>query len=109
MAYATAVKSVPVVLSSARKHGFENYAHFQSVNSAEATQTLSKAEDILRYMAYGPLSNGATQVIYEGTLRASEIANETIMMMKKAMGLSGVWNRMRRKAEKRAKKQTKED
>lgn len=56
VAYATAVKSVPVVLSSARKHGFENYPDFYSVNSAEATQILGKAEDILEYMAYGPLS-----------------------------------------------------
>ena len=56
VAYATAVKSVPVVLSSARKHGFENYPDFYTVNSAEATQILGKAEDILRYMAYGPLS-----------------------------------------------------
>ena len=56
VAYATAVKSVPVVLSSARKHGLENYPGFYSVNSAEATQILGKARDILRYMAYGPLS-----------------------------------------------------
>ncbi|MFT5465910.1 MAG: hypothetical protein ACI8UO_001006 [Verrucomicrobiales bacterium] len=56
VAYATAVKSVPVVLSSGRKHGFENYPDFYSVNSAEATQILGKAEDILEYMAYGPLS-----------------------------------------------------
>jgi len=56
VAYATSVKSVPVVLSSARKHGFENYPDFYSVNSSEATQILGKAEDILRYMAYGPLS-----------------------------------------------------
>jgi hypothetical protein len=56
VAYATAVKSVPVVLSSARVHGLENYPDFYSVNSAEATQILSVAEDILRYMAYGPLS-----------------------------------------------------
>ena len=56
VAYATAVKSVPVVLSSARKHGFENYPNFYTVNSAEATQILGKAEDILKYMAYGPLS-----------------------------------------------------
>ena len=56
VAYATSVKSVPVVLSSARKHGFENYPNFHTVNSAEATQILGKAEDILRYMAYGPLS-----------------------------------------------------
>lgn len=56
VAYATSVKSVPVVLSSDRAHGLENYPDFYSVNSAEATQILSKAEDILRYMAYGPLS-----------------------------------------------------
>ena len=56
VAYATSVKSVPVVLSSARKHGLENYPDFYTVNSAEATQILGKAEDILRYMAYGPLS-----------------------------------------------------
>src|SRR6056297_4348698 len=56
VAYATAVKSVPVVLSSARTHGLENYPDFYSVNSAEATQILNVANDILRYMAYGPLS-----------------------------------------------------
>ena len=56
VAYATAVKSVPVVLSSARKTGFKNYPDFYSVNSAEATQILGKAEDILKFMAYGPLS-----------------------------------------------------
>jgi len=56
VAYATAVKSVPVVLSSARKHGLENYPNFYTVNSSEARQIVGKAEDILRYMAYGPLS-----------------------------------------------------
>jgi len=56
VAYATAVKSVPVVLSSARKTGLKNYPDFYTVNSAEATQILAKAEDILQYMAYGPLS-----------------------------------------------------
>jgi len=56
VAYATAVKSVPVVLSSARKHGLENYPDFYTVNSSEATQIMGKAEDILKYMAYGPMS-----------------------------------------------------
>lgn len=56
VAYATAVKSLPAVLSSHRKHGLKNYPGFYSVNSAEATQILGEAEDILRYMAYGPLS-----------------------------------------------------
>ncbi len=56
VAYATAVKSVPAVLASARQHGLENYPDFYSVNSAEATQIMGIAHDILRYMAYGPLS-----------------------------------------------------
>ena len=56
VAYATAVKSVPVVLASARKHGFENYPDFYTVNSAEANQILDKAGSILKYMAYGPMS-----------------------------------------------------
>ncbi len=56
VAYATAVKSIPAVLSSARIHGLENYPDFYTVNSAEATQILGAANDIIRYMAYGPLS-----------------------------------------------------
>ncbi|QDT99914.1 DUF1588 domain-containing protein [Gimesia aquarii] len=56
VAYATAVKSVPVVLSSARDHGLENYPDFYTVNSAESTQILGVAADIIRYMADGPLS-----------------------------------------------------
>jgi len=56
VAYATAVKSVPAILSSARKHGLENYPHFYTVNSAEATQILGVANDVIRYMAEGPLS-----------------------------------------------------
>ena len=56
VAYATSVKSVPAVLSSARNHGLENYPDFYTVNSAEATQIMGVASDIIRYMAYGPLS-----------------------------------------------------
>jgi hypothetical protein len=56
VAYATSVKSVPAILSSARNHGLENYPDFYTVNSAEATQIMGVADDIIRYMAYGPLS-----------------------------------------------------
>lgn len=48
------------------------------------------------------------QVIYEGTLRTNELANETLMLMKKAMGITGVWNKISRKARKRIVKQEKE-
>jgi hypothetical protein len=56
VAYATSVKSVPAILSSARDHGLENFPDFYTVNSAEATQIMGVANDIIRYMAYGPLS-----------------------------------------------------
>lgn len=56
VAYATSVKSLPAILSSARNHGLENYPNFYTVNSSEATQIMGAAEDIISYMAYGPLS-----------------------------------------------------
>ncbi|MEM9826020.1 MAG: DUF1588 domain-containing protein [Planctomycetota bacterium] len=56
VAYATAVKSMPAVLSSARDHGLENYPDLYSVNSAEAAQIMALADNIIRYMADGPLS-----------------------------------------------------
>ena len=46
----------------------------------------------------------AEQVLYEGTLRAQEVANETVSMMKKAMGLTGLWNKISRKGRERIKK-----
>jgi tryptophanyl-tRNA synthetase len=49
----------------------------------------------------------AEQVIYEGTARTSQVAEETVMMMKKAMGLTGVWNKISRKGRDRIKKQAK--
>ena len=63
VAYATAVKSLPAVLSSQRKHGLENYPDFYSVNSAQSTQILDVADDIIRYMAEGPLSIAAPEQI----------------------------------------------
>ena len=56
VAYATAVKSVPAILSAARDRGFDNYPELSTVNSAEAEQIMAAAGDILRYMAHGPLS-----------------------------------------------------
>lgn len=47
------------------------------------------------------------EVLYEGTLRAQTIANETLQLMKKAMGLTGIWNRIVRKAKERQKKMVK--
>ena len=43
------------------------------------------------------------ELIYEGTLRTREEAKATIIEVKKAMGLTGTWNRISRAAEKRRK------
>lgn len=44
------------------------------------------------------------ELLYEGTLKGREEAKTTIIEVKKAMGLTGVWNKISRSAEKRRKK-----
>ena len=44
------------------------------------------------------------ELLFEGTLRAREEAKLTLLEAKKAMGLTGVWNKISRSAEKRRKK-----
>jgi len=48
------------------------------------------------------------EVIYNGTITMREEARQTLSAMKKAMGLTGVWNSISRKAEKARKKREKE-
>lgn len=47
------------------------------------------------------------QVIYEGTLKMNEIADETLKEMLSAMGLRGAWNKISRMARERMEKQKK--
>ena len=44
------------------------------------------------------------EVLFDGTLKMREIALETLRDMKKAMGISGIWNKISRKVEKTRKK-----
>ncbi|WP_420632335.1 tryptophan--tRNA ligase [Candidatus Leptofilum sp.] len=44
------------------------------------------------------------QVIYEGTVRINKEAEATLLAMKKAMGLTGNWNKISRKGRKRLEK-----
>jgi hypothetical protein len=53
-AYAAAITGFPPVLSTTDDHGLRNYPILYSVNGAEATQLANIAQDILRFMAYGP-------------------------------------------------------
>ncbi|MGQ9458827.1 MAG: tryptophan--tRNA ligase [Anaerolineae bacterium] len=48
------------------------------------------------------------QIIYEGTLRAQKEGEETLRLMKQAMGLSGVWNRIVRRARESAERKAEE-
>ena len=81
VSYAAAVKSAPAVLNAEHKHGFENYAHFSSVNSAESTQILSKAVDILKYMAYGAetLVVDPDQITNDSVLYTAKLGGKNIM------------------------------
>ncbi|WP_231745709.1 DUF1588 domain-containing protein [Rosistilla oblonga] len=53
-AYAAAITGFPPMLTTENHHGLRNYANLYSVNGSEATQIANTAEDILRFMAYGP-------------------------------------------------------
>lgn len=46
----------------------------------------------------------ADEILYNGTMHMRKVAQNTIMTVRKAMGLTGVWNRICRKIEKRNKK-----
>lgn len=53
-AYAAAITGFPPILSTEDAHGLRNYSNLYSVNGPEATQIASTAENILRFMAFGP-------------------------------------------------------
>lgn len=45
------------------------------------------------------------EILYKGTLKMNEVANETVKEMRSAMGLSGAWNKISRIARERMKNQ----
>ena len=59
-----------------------------------------------RRAKYEAQSGLAERIIYEGTLHASKEGDETLRMMKKAMGLAGVWNRISRKGRQAIERET---
>ena len=60
-----------------------------------------------RRAKYEAQSGLVERVIYEGTLRASKEGEETVRLMRKAMGLAGMWNRISRKAREAIEKEQK--
>ena len=51
-----------------------------------------------RRAGYEAQSGLVERVIYEGTMRADKVGEETLQAMRRAMGLSGMWNRISRRA-----------
>jgi tryptophanyl-tRNA synthetase len=75
------------------------------VGDVEVKEKLAKAlNDFLdpireRRAKYESTSGLADEVVYDGTMRMRQEARETLVLAKKAMGLSAVWNRISRKSE----------
>lgn len=62
-------------------------------------------EPIRQRRAYYDAQTGyVDELLYQGTLRARQEGQATLLEVKKAMGLTGVWNRISRAAEKRRKR-----
>ncbi len=83
------------------------------VGDVEVKEKLATALNVFldplreRRAQYEAQSGLVERVIYEGTLKASQEGEETIMAMKKAMGLTGLWNRISRKGRDAIKREEK--
>lgn len=75
-----------------------------SVGDVEVKEKLAAALNLYldplreRRENFSGVSGLVDEVIYDGTLRMREESRQTIMMMRKAMGTSGIWNKISRKA-----------
>jgi tryptophanyl-tRNA synthetase len=73
------------------------------IGDVEVKTALAKAlndflDPIRERRAYFEAKTGMVErVLYEGTLRTSQEAEQTVAMMRKAMGLTSIWNRISRK------------
>ncbi len=84
-----------------------------SVGDVEVKEKLAAAlnaflEPMRERRAYYEGQRGyVDELIFDGTVRAREEAKLTLVEMKKSMGLTGVWNKISRSAEKRRKAEEK--
>ncbi|HUX20286.1 MAG TPA: tryptophan--tRNA ligase, partial [Spirochaetia bacterium] len=80
------------------------------VGDVEVKEKLSSALNVFltpireRRLEFEKRGGFVDEVIYEGTLRMREEARATLVEVRRAMGLSGIWNRISRKAEQTRKK-----
>ncbi len=57
---------------------------------------------------FSSVSGLVDEIIYDGTLHMRQEARQTVTAMKKAIGLSGIWNKISRKAEQAKKRREKQ-
>ncbi len=83
------------------------------IGDVEVKTALAKAlndflDPIRERRAYFEAQTGLVErVLYEGTVRTSQEAEKTVTMMRKAMGLTSIWNRISRKGRKAIERETK--
>lgn len=81
-----------------------------TVGDVEIKESLAKAINLFldpireRRRGFEQEKGLVEEIIYEGTNKMNEIANETLKEMKSAMGLSGSWNKISRIARERKEK-----
>ncbi|MBN2303425.1 MAG: tryptophan--tRNA ligase, partial [Anaerolineae bacterium] len=79
-----------------------------TVNDVEVKHALAAAlnaflDPIRERRALYDVPGLVEEILYEGTLRVREETKQTLFTMRQAIGFTGVWNRIRRKAERRQK------
>ena len=80
-----------------------------TVGDVEVKEKLTRAINAFlepmreRRAAYTARAGYVDEILYHGTLRMREEARATLSEVRKAMGLGGIWNGIRRKAEKASK------
>jgi len=83
-----------------------------SVGDVEVKEKLSRAINAFlepireRRAAIEARSGYVDEVLYDGTIQMRGVARDTLVAMKKAMGIAGTWNRISRKAEQAKKRKT---
>ncbi len=81
-----------------------------SVGDVEVKQKLAAALNAFldpireRRATYESRKGYVDEILYEGTLKMRDEAKQTIYAVRKAMGLTGIWNKISRKAEEARKK-----
>jgi tryptophanyl-tRNA synthetase len=96
----------------AQIEGFKARYREGRIGDVEVKEALARAlnaflDPIRERRAYFEAQPGMVErVLYEGTLRTSKEAEQTVALMRKAMGLTSIWNRISRKGRQAIERET---